>query len=119
MLTKLKETESPTGVKYIRLTKDKFAIIDEDNYKLIRKFYWRAVKSNSCWYAVARIRIGEHLRYIKMHRLIAKTPKDKVTHHLNHNSLDNRKSNLQNLYPSEHYTLNAGRRARKVTNDNN
>jgi hypothetical protein len=40
-----------------------------------------------------------------MHRQIVQATPDQVVHHINHNTLDNRRSNLQLLTPSEHRWL--------------
>lgn len=49
----------------------------------------------------------------KLHALIMNTPKGLVTHHINHNKLDNRKINLQIMTNTEHLLLH--RRLKSLT----
>lgn len=89
-------------IKHIALTNDKFAIVDADLYDSLMRFEWRAVKKRRSWYAVTTI-TGKHGSYdLYMHRLIANTPPNMVTHHINRNSLYNRRANLQNMLRSDH-----------------
>lgn len=101
VLTEEIEAADPS-IAIIPLTHGKFAIVDPDLHKYLSQFYWRAVRSKHCWYAVRRIQHGAKTITIKMHRAIAKTPESMVCHHRNGDSLDNRRRNLQNMYPLEH-----------------
>ena len=77
----------------IRLFGDKYAIIDEEDYKLISQYKWHV---NHYGYAVCNKYVGNYKSTaIFMHRLIMQTPKGMDTDHINHNPLDNRKSNLR------------------------
>lgn len=88
--------------KYIPLDNSKFAIVDADLYDSLMKYKWVAVKHQRCWYAKTDIgKNGKHF-WISMHRLIANTPSNKVCHHKNFNSLDNRRANLENMTLNEH-----------------
>lgn len=71
--------------RVIPLTKGKFAIVDADDYEYLIKFKWHI---NSCDYALGKDKVF-------MHRVVNKTPKNLVTDHINHNTLDNRKVNLR------------------------
>jgi hypothetical protein len=91
-------------MKTITLTKGKVAIVDADDYPLISKNKWR-IDCNG--YAVRAVKVGKTKRHwLRMHRVIAKTPDHLFTDHKNGNKLDNRKSNLrvctksQNAYNS-------------------
>lgn len=89
----------------IELTNGIFAIIDEEDYERLSKYSWRAVKVHRSYYAKTTIE-SKHGRYtISMHRLVAKTPRGKVCHHINFNSLDNRKDNLLNMDKTAHTQL--------------
>jgi len=102
MLTKRQPPQIDPNAVTIMLSRGRVALIDLIDYPLISRFYWRAVKSGSCYYACARyVRSG--LTYtMRMHRLIAQTPPDQVCHHENHNSLDNRRANLTNMFEDQH-----------------
>lgn len=100
------------GHAFIRLTNHKVAMVDSELYPQLNKYFWRAAKSNSCWYAVRReVRNGRTFT-VRMHRQVAKTPPGIVCHHENFNSLDNRRSNLSNLDPLEHSYLHGYRQIR-------
>lgn len=71
----------------IPLTKGKHAIIDADMYDVVCDHRWRTSKG----YAFATI-FGKN---VGMHGLIANTPQGYHTDHINHNPLDNRRSNLR------------------------
>ena len=68
-----------------RTNKTFIALIDIDDIEKISKYSW-AIHCNKY------IRNTEK---IFIHRLIMDCPKDKVVDHINHNPLDNRKSNLR------------------------
>lgn len=91
-----------SNILYIELTFSKRAKVSASDFAALSKFSWRAAKSAHCWYAVRRIKLGEKTRTIKMHRQIACTPFDQICHHKNGQSLDNRRENLENMYPLEH-----------------
>ena len=86
----------------IDLGNGKFTIIDQADFQALSKFKWRAVKAKSNWYAKATIyKPGGNIE-ICMHRFLMRTPRALVVHHVNHNSLDNRRSNLRNMRKSDH-----------------
>ncbi len=67
---------------------NKFAIIDEEDYKIVGNYKWYLSDQG---YALSTIK-GKNIR---MHKLIMNTPSDMVTDHKNHNRLDNRRINLR------------------------
>jgi hypothetical protein len=73
----------------IPLTKNKVAIIDEDDYEKVCPFKWCALHKCRERFEAFSYRIG------KMHRFIMNCPKGLEIDHKNGNSLDNRKSNLR------------------------
>lgn len=92
------------------LTHGKFAIIDRGHLQLVSGFRWVAVKWNFRWYAYSWKTIDGNRSRVAMHRLIAATPKNQLAHHLNKNSLDNRRANLLNMTNREHKQLHGIRR---------
>jgi len=68
--------------------KDKYAIVDDEDYETLSVYKWQYTSNG-----YAKRKYGK--TSLLMHRVIAKTPKGLVTDHLNHNKLDNRKSNLR------------------------
>jgi len=89
----------------IPLTQGKFAIVDPEDYEELSRYKWYAVRSPRGFYAVRSAkanglshavqngRIGQ--KNVRMHRVILKAPEGKFIDHINHNGLDNRKSNLR------------------------
>jgi len=67
---------------------DKVALVDEEDYPLLKTFRWSA---NSAGYAQAWV--GNTVCF--MHRIIMRTPIGMHTDHINHQPLDNRKKNLR------------------------
>lgn len=79
-------------VKEIPLTQGKVALVDDEDFNLVKKFKWHAWKNhNWSWYARRSTTYGE----ISMHRLITDTPSGMEVDHINGDGLDNRRSNLR------------------------
>jgi len=102
MLQLRKPEYQPDDCKKIFLTEDIFALLDNDDYESIRRYTWKLEQSGHCFYAVRRDKTGGKCLTFKMHREIMHTPFGYEVHHINHNTLDNRKSNLENLTADEH-----------------
>src|SRR3990167_455177 len=81
-------------MKQIKLTKGKFALVDDDMFEYLNQFRWKFDKSVG--YA-CRTLYPKGKEY--MHRIINNTPKGKQTDHINRNKLDNRKENLREATP--------------------
>jgi len=94
-------------MKTIRLTKNKLALVDDDDYSNLIKYRWHSVEGSRNWYAGGTI----NGKPIAMHRLILNAPSDKEVDHINGNGLDNRKNNLR-LCTRQQNTWNS-RRNRK------
>ena len=76
-------------MKQIKLTKNTFTIIDDEDYELLKRLEWKIDKDG---YVVA---------HLKLARLIMHTPKNKVVDHIDGNPLNNQKSNLRNCTRAE------------------
>lgn len=82
------------AVKKIELTQGNYAMVDKDDYDKINQFNWHYALG----YARRNIRLDSGERRTEfMHRVIANTPDDKYTDHINGNTLDNRKMNLRHV----------------------
>lgn len=110
MLTVKMEKPTAENCRWVLLTQGKFAIIDRDALQLVSGFRWVAVKWNFRWYAYSYTWLDGTRSRVAMHRLIASTPPGELTHHLNKNSLDNRRSNLLNMTCRAHGALHGIRR---------
>ncbi len=64
--------------------------------------HWYAKKSRGLYYACAKVKTAGKVRFLRMHRIVARTPAGQIPHHLNRNTLDNRELNLLNITEFEH-----------------
>jgi len=81
----------------IPLTRGQFAIVDPEDYPRLAKHKWFVRKCKHTSYAA---RMGPRdaqgkQKVIWMHREIMNGPRGLLVDHINHNGLDNRKSNLR------------------------
>lgn len=76
-------------MKKIKLTQNKFALVDDEDLPLIAKYKWCAHYERGRWYAISGT------TQIKMHRLIMSATKQEHVDHKSGNGLDNQKSNLR------------------------
>lgn len=72
-------------MKQIPLTKNQFALVDDDLFGYLNRWKWHY----NCGYAERK----ENGKHIRMHRVILKTKR--IVDHINGNSLDNRRANLR------------------------
>lgn len=84
-------------MRVIKLTNNKNVLVDSEDYKSLSQFTWM---QHSRGYAYRKVYLGKiNGKYkwenVFMHRQILNTPKKLVTDHINHNVLDNRKSNIR------------------------
>lgn len=83
-------------MKKIKLTKGKYALVDNVDFKYLSQFNWFALKDKNSYYAARSIRQGHKVFKELMHRVIMNTPKNLEVDHKNGNKLDNRRQNLRN-----------------------
>lgn len=81
-----------------------YAVVDREDYIWLKRYKWSHIHTRYKIYAVRSILRGGQLRYIRMHRVIMRTPQGWQTHHKYGDTLDNRKENLENL-PSQVHAL--------------
>lgn len=88
-------------MKRIKLTQGKFAIVDNEDYELVKQWKWCAVLYRNSFYAVSNRHRWENKTpiCIKMARIIMGAKKGQVVDHINHNTLDNRRKNLRICSP--------------------
>ena len=82
-------------MKQIILTQSKFAIVDDEDYKLLNSYKWCAKLCDGKWYALRGTWINNKRGGIYMHRQIMQFPNKKQIDHKNGNGLDNRRENLR------------------------
>lgn len=88
-------------MKKIKLTKGKYAVVDNEDFEYLNKWRWKFHKGN---YAVRNSYGGKP---IYMHRIVNNTKEGLLTDHINRNGLDNRKENLRTVNHSQN-ALNTG-----------
>lgn len=91
-----------TPIARIPLQNGLFALVDPDWFDRLNRYHWYAKKSFGCLYACRKVTNKGHVFFIRMHRVVANTPDNLVCHHINGNSLDNRRANLKNMTQFEH-----------------
>jgi len=81
-------------VKKISLTRGMFALVDDEDYEWLSQWKWYALRTRKNCFYVARQKNG---KTVLMHREILNLKKDQKIqgHHKNHNTLDNRRKNLE------------------------
>jgi len=82
-------------MKQIPLTKGKFALVDDEDYKYLNQFKWWAKKGKKNFYAVRKNYSYKKPKLIRMHREIMNPPENMFIDHINHNGLDNQRKNLR------------------------
>lgn len=87
----------------IPLTRGYFTKVDKRDYKKFNKFNWNVNVSldKKRFFAVRHTCYKKKCRKIYLSREIMNAPKDKYVDHINHDTLDNRKSNLRICTNSE------------------
>lgn len=101
----------------IPLTQGKFTIVDKDMYEYLNQWKWCTLKQKNGCYAYRTMHIGvvdgkQKNKTIAMHRLILGAKKGQECDHINHDTLDNRISNLRLCTRSQN---NQNRKPRKCT----
>lgn len=108
-------------MKQIRLSKGLFALVSDADFDWLMQWSWYASHESrgTKWYAIRR----EGKKKIRMHRAILErptalvycgesvryeVPPGMVVDHINHNSLDNRRENLQVITQRENMLLSPG-----------
>lgn len=100
-------------MKEIRLTQNKVALVDDEDFERLNQWKWCAYKHRNTFYAV-RSTYKQGKENIKMHRQILNLKKGdgNICDHKNRNGLDNRKENLRltttglNKYNCKKYVSN-------------
>lgn len=78
-------------MREIKLTQNKIAFVDDEDFDFLSKFKWYAVKGSRTYYASRFVERKE----IRMHNILIKHKKRNFIDHIDHNGLNNQKSNLR------------------------
>jgi len=85
-------------MREINLTQEKVALVDDEDYQYLNSFKWYAMESRKTFYAVRRIRVNGKQNTVWMHGEILN---GKGIDHIDHDGLNNQKSNLRFCTPSQ------------------
>jgi len=77
-------------------------IVDAELYDTLNQFKWFLKKSSHRFYVCRRKIIRGKTFTIRMHRQITKCPSWMIVHHINQDTLDNRRANLKVISQREH-----------------
>lgn len=81
-------------MKKIKLTQNKYALVDNEDYGFLNKFSWRYNSSEGYARTNFAVNIGKR-KDVGMHRLVINPFTEYQIDHINGNKLDNRKQNLR------------------------
>ncbi len=97
VLLLLRRVRYDYAFRKIPLSKQKFAIVDPEDYDRLMQYRWHAREGRHTFYAIHSLTNGrnEKRRNAHMHHLVIEIPDGCVCDHINHNGLDNRKANLR------------------------
>lgn len=70
-------------------------IIDAEDFNKIKEYYWYVGKKPNAFYVITNINKNNKRTTLKLHRLIMDFPENMDIDHINHNTFDNRKTNLR------------------------
>jgi hypothetical protein len=82
-------------MKEIKLTHDKVALVDDEDYDNLMQYKWRCVKQKTCYYVTAHPKVDGKFITLIMHRFIMNAAKGTMIDHSDCNGLNNQKSNLR------------------------
>jgi len=85
--------------------------VDDDDFEFLNKYKWYKKKSsNNLWYVARNIRRNGKIKTLRMHREILMSPSGSTVDHIDSNTFNNQKENLELVTRAE----NAGRRWQKT-----
>ena len=83
-------------MKRIKLTQNKFALVDDEDYEMVSGFKWHYDNGYAKHHHYIKTVKGRPItKKVFIHSLIMNTPKGMDTDHIDGNRLDNRRNNLR------------------------
>ena len=79
-------------MREIQLTQGQIALVDDEDFENLNQFKWYANKHGNTFYAGRNIRVDGKWKQVYMHHTILN---GKRIDHIDHNGLNNQKSNLR------------------------
>lgn len=99
-------------MKFIKLTQNQYAIVDDEDFEKLNHHKWCATKKGNTYYVRRGGNPRKGIKQIMMHREIMDNPMGLEIDHIDGNGLNNQRSNLricthrQNLWNSRPYNKN-------------
>jgi len=85
-------------MKKIKLTQEKFALVDNEDFEYLNQWKWYAYRNKNTYYAARTYK-----KWIGMHRVIMHTPEELLVDHIDHNGLNNQKYNMRNCTNAQNH----------------
>lgn len=85
-----------------------YALVDDEDYEMLMKWNWCVYKNGNNLYAARGNSANSEFRTTHMHRVIMNSPKGLSVDHIDHNGLNNQKSNLRNCTQAQNQWNKAG-----------
>jgi len=82
-------------MKEIQLSRGMVTLVDDEDYEFLNQWKWSVYQRRNIFYAYRNIYIKNKITCVIMHRLITDAPKGKEVDHIDHDGLNNQKSNLR------------------------
>lgn len=92
----LRPTPPPVkGARWIQLTQGRFALVDAEDFDRVTKFNWSIAAKRYAAYRATPLTGKKNGSYVYLHRFVVGASDRQTVDHINHDELDNRKSNLR------------------------
>lgn len=88
------------SIKHIGLTQGLYAVVDADDYEALQRIRWFSIYKPHHGKHYVSGYIGKN-KYIRLHNYLMNPPPGMFVDHINHDPLDNRRSNLRIVTHSE------------------
>lgn len=95
----------------VHVGRGRLTTIDHSAFVMVTKYAWHLRRSSCRAYVCRSITRQGKQQIIYLHRWLMHCPENKETHHINGDTLDNRRSNLAVVDPSAHRRLRIYRQA--------
>lgn len=82
-------------MKFIPLTKGKFALVDDQDFEFLSQWKWHAHRSDDCWYARRSVWTPPVKTIVSMHAQIISPPLGFNVDHRDGDGLNNQRFNLR------------------------